>query len=153
MSDIFSTLSLAKAVLTDARVIGTAIAVFLVMDFAVFVANYTKKPKRKKRRRGGSGFGIGENGIFVRIVQKNDYCRRNHFFRVRMHILTIAYDYTFTSCYTIGYAQLRSIPPMRATESRKIKRTGNRILFSSTGCFFISFTSISTAAQPRRNTS
>ena len=51
MSDIFSTLSLAKVVLTDARVIGTAIAVFLVMDFAVFVANYTKKPKRKKRRR------------------------------------------------------------------------------------------------------
>ena len=51
MRDIFSTLSLAKAVLTDARVIGTAIAVFLVMDFAVFVANYTKKPKRKKRRR------------------------------------------------------------------------------------------------------
>ena len=51
MKDIFSTLSLAKAVLTDARVIGTAIAVFLVMDFAVFVANYTKKPKRKKRRR------------------------------------------------------------------------------------------------------
>ena len=48
---MFSTLSLAKAVLTDARVIGTAIAVFLVMDFAVFVANYTKKPKRKKRRR------------------------------------------------------------------------------------------------------
>jgi len=103
--------------------------------------------------KGGSGFGIGENGIFVRIVQKNDYCRRNHFFRVRIHILTIAYDYTFTSCYTIGYAQLRSIPPMRATESRKIKRTGNRILFSSTGCFFISFTSMSTAAQPRRNTS
>ena len=27
------------------------IVVFLVMDFAVFVANYTKKPKRKKRRR------------------------------------------------------------------------------------------------------
>ncbi|MGI5106882.1 hypothetical protein H0R94_07580 [Treponema socranskii] len=51
MRDIFSTLSLAKAVLTDARVIGTAIAVFLVMDFAVFVANYTKKPKRKKKRR------------------------------------------------------------------------------------------------------
>ncbi|UTD02799.1 hypothetical protein [Treponema socranskii] len=51
MKDMFSTLSLAKAVLTDARVIGTAIAVFLVMDFAVFVANYTKKPKRKKRRR------------------------------------------------------------------------------------------------------
>ena len=51
MRDIFSTLSLAKSVLTDARVIGTAIAVFLVMDFAVFVANYTKKPKRKKRRR------------------------------------------------------------------------------------------------------
>ena len=51
MSDIFSTLSLVKAVLTDARVIGTAIAVFLVMDFAVFVANYTKKPKRKKKRR------------------------------------------------------------------------------------------------------
>ena len=48
---MFSTLSLAKAVLTDARVIGTAIAVFLVMDFAVFVANYTKKPKRKKKRR------------------------------------------------------------------------------------------------------
>ena len=51
MKDIFSTLSLAKAVLTDARVIGTAIVVFAVMDFAVFVANYTKKPKRKKRRR------------------------------------------------------------------------------------------------------
>ncbi|MBC6720886.1 MULTISPECIES: hypothetical protein [unclassified Treponema] len=51
MRDIFSTLSLAKSVLTDARVIGTAIAVFLVMDFAVFVANYTKKPKRKKKRR------------------------------------------------------------------------------------------------------
>ena len=51
MKDIFSTLSLAGSVLTDARVIGTAIAVFLVMDFAVFVANYTKKPKRKKRRR------------------------------------------------------------------------------------------------------
>ena len=51
MKDMFSTLSLAKSVLTDARVIGTAIAVFLVMDFAVFVANYTKKPKRKKRRR------------------------------------------------------------------------------------------------------
>ena len=48
---MFSTLSLAGSVLTDARVIGTAIAVFLVMDFAVFVANYTKKPKRKKRRR------------------------------------------------------------------------------------------------------
>ena len=39
MKDIFSTLSLAGSVLTDARVIGTAIAVFLVMDFAVFVAN------------------------------------------------------------------------------------------------------------------
>ena len=51
MRDIVSTLSLAGSVLTDARVIGTAIAVFLVMDFAVFVANYTKKPKRKKRRR------------------------------------------------------------------------------------------------------
>ena len=51
MKDMFSTLSLAGSVLTDARVIGTAIAVFLVMDFAVFVANYTKKPKRKKRRR------------------------------------------------------------------------------------------------------
>ena len=51
MRDIFSTLSLAKSVLTDVRVIGTAIVVFLVMDFAVFVANYTKKPKRKKRRR------------------------------------------------------------------------------------------------------
>ena len=51
MRDLFSTLSLAGSVLTDARVIGTAIAVFLVMDFAVFVANYTKKPKRKKRRR------------------------------------------------------------------------------------------------------
>ena len=51
MRDIFSTLSLAGSVLTDARVIGTAIVVFLVMDFAVFVANYTKKPKRKKRRR------------------------------------------------------------------------------------------------------
>ena len=51
MKDVFSTLSLAKAVLTDARVIGTAIAVFLVTDFAVFVANYTKKPKRKKKRR------------------------------------------------------------------------------------------------------
>ena len=51
MRDLFSTLSLAKSVLTDARVIGTAIAVFLVMDFAVFVANYTKKPKRKKKRR------------------------------------------------------------------------------------------------------
>ena len=49
--DIFSTLSLAKAVLTDARVIGTAIGVFVVMAFAVFVANYTKKPKRKKKRR------------------------------------------------------------------------------------------------------
>lgn len=48
---MFSTLSLAGSVLTDARVIGTAIVVFLVMDFAVFVANYTKKPKRKKRRR------------------------------------------------------------------------------------------------------
>ncbi len=51
MRDIFSTLSLAKVVLTDARVIGTAIVVFLVMDFAAFVANYTKKPKRKKKRR------------------------------------------------------------------------------------------------------
>ena len=51
MRDIFSTLSLAKSVLTDARIIGTAIVVFLVMDFAVFVANYTKKPKRKKKRR------------------------------------------------------------------------------------------------------
>ena len=51
MRDIVSTLSLAGSVLTDARVIGTAIAVFLVMDFAVFVVNYTKKPKRKKRRR------------------------------------------------------------------------------------------------------
>ena len=51
MRDMFSTLSLAGSVLTDARVIGTAIAVFLVMDFAVFVVNYTKKPKRKKRRR------------------------------------------------------------------------------------------------------
>ena len=51
MRDMFSTLSLAGSVLTDARVIGTAIAVFLVMDFAVFVVNYTKKPKRKKKRR------------------------------------------------------------------------------------------------------
>ena len=51
MRDMFSTLSLAGSVLTDARVIGTAIAVFLVMDFAVFVVNYTKKTKRKKRRR------------------------------------------------------------------------------------------------------
>ena len=54
MRDIVSTLSLAGSVLTDARVIGTAIAVFLVMDFAVFVVNYTKKPKRKKRRRAES---------------------------------------------------------------------------------------------------
>ena len=51
MRDIVSTLSLAGFVLTDARVLGPAIAVFVVMDFAVFVVNYTKKPKRKKRRR------------------------------------------------------------------------------------------------------
>lgn len=47
-------LETAKAVLLDKRVIGTAVAVFLFMSFGVFVANYVKKPARKKVKRAPS---------------------------------------------------------------------------------------------------
>lgn len=41
----------AKTVLTDQRVIVTAIAVLLVMNFGAFVANYVKKEPPKKAKR------------------------------------------------------------------------------------------------------
>ncbi|MBP3709349.1 MAG: hypothetical protein J6I73_02940 [Treponema sp.] len=51
MRQFLALFPLFKMVLTDARVIGTAIVVFLVMNFGVFVANYVKKPKKQRRRR------------------------------------------------------------------------------------------------------
>ncbi|MCI1208268.1 MAG: hypothetical protein LKF96_02340 [Treponema sp.] len=44
-------LPIARQVLTDKRVIGVAIAVFLYMDFASFVAKYRKKPPKRKIRK------------------------------------------------------------------------------------------------------
>jgi hypothetical protein len=49
--DISEFLSVAKVVLADKRVIGTAIVVFLCMDFGVFVANYARKPLKQKPRQ------------------------------------------------------------------------------------------------------
>ena len=49
--DISEFASIAKTVLTDKRVIGTAVVVFLCMDFGAFVANYTKKPAKIRRPR------------------------------------------------------------------------------------------------------
>jgi hypothetical protein len=49
--DISDFLAAAKMVLTDKRVITTAVVVFLCMDFGVFVANYSRKPPRPKRTR------------------------------------------------------------------------------------------------------
>jgi hypothetical protein len=49
--DISEFISIAKTVLADKRVIGTAIAVFLCMDFGAFVVNYTKKPVKSKHSR------------------------------------------------------------------------------------------------------
>jgi hypothetical protein len=49
--DISEFLSIAKMVLTDKRVIGTAVVVILCMDFGAFVVNYTKKPPKPKRVR------------------------------------------------------------------------------------------------------
>ena len=52
--DISKFISIAKTVLADKRVIGTAIVVFLCMDFGAFVANYTKKAPKSKRTRTAS---------------------------------------------------------------------------------------------------
>jgi hypothetical protein len=49
--DISEFLSVAKVVLADKRVIGTAIAVFLCMDFGAFVANYARKPPKQKPKQ------------------------------------------------------------------------------------------------------
>ena len=49
--DISEFLSVAKVVLSDKRVIGTAIVVFLCMDFGTFVAHYTRKPLKQKPRQ------------------------------------------------------------------------------------------------------
>jgi hypothetical protein len=49
--DISEFLSIIKIVLTDKRVIGTAVIVFLCMDFGAFVAGYTKKPPKPRRVR------------------------------------------------------------------------------------------------------
>lgn len=49
--DISEFLSVAKVVLADKRVIGTAIVVFLCMDFGAFVANYARKPLKQKPRQ------------------------------------------------------------------------------------------------------
>ena len=49
--DISGFFDVVKIVLSDKRVIATAVVVFLCMDFGVFVANYTKKPPKPKRRR------------------------------------------------------------------------------------------------------
>lgn len=50
--DISEFLAVAKVVLADKRVIGTAIVVFLCMDFGVFVANYVRKlPKQKPKQK------------------------------------------------------------------------------------------------------
>jgi len=40
-----------KAVLTDKRVIITAIIVFLFMDFCAYVVKYRKKPKATKAKK------------------------------------------------------------------------------------------------------
>lgn len=37
-------------IFTNKYVIITAVAVFLYMDFCIFVANYEKKPKRPKKK-------------------------------------------------------------------------------------------------------
>ena len=37
-------------VLTNPYVIGTAIVIFLYIDFCIFVANYKKKPKKLKKK-------------------------------------------------------------------------------------------------------
>src|SRR5574344_1371155 len=49
--DISSVFAVIKQVLADKRVIGTAVFVFLMMDFGVFVAHYTKKPPKPKHKR------------------------------------------------------------------------------------------------------
>ena len=50
MNGFKSFLPVILKVLTNPYVIGTAIAVFLYMDFCVFVANYKKKPKKTKKK-------------------------------------------------------------------------------------------------------
>ena len=49
--DISAVFAVIKQVLADKRVIGTAVFVFLMMDFGVFVAHYTKKPPKPKHKR------------------------------------------------------------------------------------------------------
>jgi len=47
--DISGFIDIAKMVLSDRRVIVTAVVVFLCMNFGVFVEHYTKKPAKPKR--------------------------------------------------------------------------------------------------------
>lgn len=50
MKQFIALFPLFRMVLTDVRVIGTAVVVFLVMSFGTFVVNYVKKPKKRRRR-------------------------------------------------------------------------------------------------------
>ena len=47
MNDI---MNLIKQILLHPFIIGTAIVVILYMNFCCFVANYTKKPKKSKKK-------------------------------------------------------------------------------------------------------
>lgn len=50
MKQFFTLFPLFKQILLDKRVIGTAIVIFLAIDFAIFVANYKPKPPKKKKK-------------------------------------------------------------------------------------------------------
>jgi hypothetical protein len=49
--DISSIMPIVKIILHNKYVIGTAIVVFLYMDFACYVANYRKKPPKQRKPR------------------------------------------------------------------------------------------------------
>lgn len=51
MGELKEYLPVIKEVLTNPYVIATAIAVFIYIDFCVFVANYRKRPKKLKKKR------------------------------------------------------------------------------------------------------
>ncbi|MBQ9630625.1 MAG: hypothetical protein IJR49_03465 [Treponema sp.] len=50
MRQFFSLFPLFKQVVTDWRVIVTAIVAFLVIDFGIFVATYRPRPTKKKKK-------------------------------------------------------------------------------------------------------
>lgn len=49
MKALFALMPIIEAVLKDPRVIATATAVILFLNFGVYVTRYVRKPKRKRR--------------------------------------------------------------------------------------------------------